>query len=433
MLWTERYAPKSLAEFAGNTDAVTKVKRWALDWERGQPGKALLLWGPSGVGKGALVSALANEMGWETVEMNASDFRTKANVERVAGASASSGSLFGSRKLIFIDDIEAVSGTSDRGAISAVMDVIKNAKNPVILTAEDFWETKLKDVRMLCTGVGLKKVNESDSAIVLDRVLAGEKKSADGGALRALATLSCGDLRSAVNDLQAISEGRTHVTEKDVSVLSGRDRGKDIRESVEGVLKAMKYEDATRLSWGLDVEPDMFVKWMEENVPREYTKAGDLARALNSLSRADIFLGRIRSRQYWGFLRYVNVLMTAGVALAKEEPYHEKVKYEFPLVIMKLSRSKFDRAKKKAIGAKIGAKCHVSAKEGAELFGPLLARIMSHPEAVPVTAEYFEFDTADVAYILGTSEKHAEELLGTAGKEKEEISAAPRKRAARKK
>ena len=47
MLWTERYAPKCLAEFAGNSDAVVQAKRWALDWERGKSAKPLLSIGSS--------------------------------------------------------------------------------------------------------------------------------------------------------------------------------------------------------------------------------------------------------------------------------------------------------------------------------------------------------------------------------------------------
>jgi len=414
MLWSEKYAPKRIDEFCGNASAVEQIKKWALDWERGKPGKPLLLWGPPGTGKRAVVSALAGTMGWEIVEMNASDLRDKESVHRIIGAASSSTSLFGARKLIFIDDVDAIAGNADRGGASAVVEVLKTSENPVIVTGRDFWNRELSNIRLHCTGVEFKKVNAHSIVSLLLRISESEKVKLQREVAERIAEASNGDIRSAINDLQAVAEGKESVGIEDLSVLSERDREKSIWDAVKTLMKTTRYDEATQAMWGLDVEPDMFIKWVEENVPAEYTERKDLARAFDALSRADIFAGRIHSRQYWGFLRYFNVLVTAGVALAKDRPYAKFVKYSFPAVLKKLSSSKTERARIKAVGMKIGARCHASSSEAVELFLPLIKILMEKENCahVPAIAAYFGFDAADVAFILGKSETQAEKLLG---------------------
>jgi len=429
MLWNIKYAPKALGEFCGNAPAVEQVKRWALDWERGKPGKPLLIWGQPGTGKGALVFALATVMGWEVVEMNASDFRDRANVERVIGAASSSASLFGARKMIFVDDADALAGNADRGGGGAVLEVLKGARNPVILTAGNFWDRGISNLRQHCEGVEFKKINAPSIAAVLGKILEAEGIKAPHEVVAQVADKSNGDIRSAVNDLQAVAEGRKEISVEDLGVLSERNRERSVWDAVRTLMKTTSYDEAVKVTWNLDVEQDIFAKWVEENVPAEYQGA-DLARAFEALSRADIFAGRIHTRQYWGFMRYINVLLTAGVALAKERPYAKFVKYNFPGILKKLSASKIERAKIKAIGFKIGAKCHASSSEAAELFIPLVKVLMeADEERAPEIADYFELDVADVAFILEKSEAQVEKLLGRKAEKVEKTK--PRRRKGR--
>ena len=72
--WTEKYRPTSLSDVLGNAKAVNTLLRWARDWEHGPPAKpALILAGSPGIGKTSTALALASEMGWGVIELNASD------------------------------------------------------------------------------------------------------------------------------------------------------------------------------------------------------------------------------------------------------------------------------------------------------------------------------------------------------------------------
>ncbi|MFC6725228.1 AAA family ATPase, partial [Halobium palmae] len=68
--WTEKYRPSTLSEVRGNDSARDEFEEWARSWDDHR--KAVVLHGSPGVGKTSAAHALAADMGWETVELNAS-------------------------------------------------------------------------------------------------------------------------------------------------------------------------------------------------------------------------------------------------------------------------------------------------------------------------------------------------------------------------
>jgi len=395
MLWTDKYRPKNLEEFAGNPEAVEGIKRWAFDWERGKDGKPILIHGSPGVGKSALAYALAGSMEWPVVEMNASDFRDEESVRRIVGEASASNTLFGGRRLVLIDEVDGLQ-RSDRGGNKAILEVVKNAAQPVILTANDVWKPSLASIRTASTVIPMRKVNSRTIASILKKIASREKVEVADEVITNIANNSSGDLRSAINDLQALAEGGTG----SAAIVGQRDRERNIFESVRSVFKAKEFEEAREVMWGVD-DREMFVKWIEENVPLEYEKACDIERAFEMLSRADVFDGRIMRRQHWGFMRYSNDLATAGVALAKEEPYHKFVKYQFPRIISSLGSSRGERAARKAVGLKIGQKCHLSSRDAVGIFLPLLRAVCKESGSAQKVQEYFDFDDDEMEYVVG--------------------------------
>jgi len=395
MLWSDKYRPKTLEEFVGNPEAVEEIKRWAFDWERGKAGKPILVHGSPGVGKSALAYALAGSMKWPVVEMNASNLRNEESIRRIVGEASTSNTLFGGKKLVLIDEVDDLQ-RSDRGGNKAILEVVKNAAQPLILTANDVWKPALASMRTAAMVIQIRKVNSRTIASLLKRIADKENVEVAEDVFTNIANNSSGDLRSAINDLQALGEGGVGST----SIIGERDRERNIFDSVRSVFKANGFEEARSVMRRVD-DREIFVKWIEENIPLEYEKAGDIGRAFEMLSRADVFDGRIMRRQHWGFMRYSNDLATAGVALAKEEPYHKFVKYQFPRIISALGSSRGDRAMRKAVGLKIGQKCHLSSKDAIGIFLPLLKIMCKEEGNVQKVQGYFNFDDEEMEYVIG--------------------------------
>jgi replication factor C large subunit len=69
--WTEKYRPVSLSDVLGNDAAVKALRQWATTFGTGK--RAVILYGSPGTGKTSAALALAHDLGWDYIEMNASD------------------------------------------------------------------------------------------------------------------------------------------------------------------------------------------------------------------------------------------------------------------------------------------------------------------------------------------------------------------------
>ena len=419
MLWTEKYRPRKLDEIIGNDEAVSEVRKWALLWQSNKPQKPLLLVGPPGTGKTATAYALAEEFGWEIVEMNASDERTAHRVLRMLGGASSAASFFGTRKLILIDEVDGIHGKEDRGGVSAVLQVLRSATNPIILTANDEWAGPAAKVRGLCKVIKYKRVNYRTLANYLARILEKEGIKYDPKALLELARREGGDVRSALLDLQAIAEKKGVVDEEAVKIVGYRDRETNIFDVLRKIFKSEHVVRPFLLTATLDVEPEMFKAWVVENIPREYEDPEEIADAFHWASRADVFDGRIIRRQYWGFLAYSTELLVNGTIVAKKKVYRKFTPYSYPLWIKEQSKYKNRRAALRKLADKLCPILHVSRKVFVQEYFPLLQLIFKNERWAAHIVAAAKLDADDVSFILG--ESSGSEKVETILKEAEEI------------
>ena len=99
--WVEKYRPQKLSDLVGNSSAIKGLMEWGQSWLEDIPeSRAIVLHGKIGTGKTTSAHALAIDMGWEITELNASDQRTKVEVEKVAGTGSRMGTIEGSKRLI---------------------------------------------------------------------------------------------------------------------------------------------------------------------------------------------------------------------------------------------------------------------------------------------------------------------------------------------
>ncbi len=348
MLYTIKHAPKKIEQMIGNEEAKLAILTWAREWERNNRGKPLLLHGPSGVGKTLAAYCLANEFDWQMVETNASNLRDKESVQKLLGISSGSMSLFGGKRLILFDEVDSA---FDRGEVAELTKILKESRQPIVLTANDIWGQKFAPIRVLTTPIQFRAVNSRSVKNYLTRIASEEKIGSE--LVEQIGENAGGDLRRALIDLQS---GMISVTDKKI----------DSFKTVASILKAKSFADAKRAADESETDFDMLYWWIEENIPVEFEKPSEVAKALDYLSKADVFLGRIRRRQNFRYFKYAIALATAGVSSAKEERYSKFVKYNFPSYIKKLSSTKASRALLKDASRKIRGKLHCSLAQAIE-------------------------------------------------------------------
>lgn len=358
----KKYEPKEIKDIYGQDKAVKQINDFVSNYKK-QKKKAALIFGPVGVGKTCSVYAIANELNLEVVEVNASDFRNKEQINEKVGSATMQQSLFSKGKIILIDEIDGLSGTKDRGGIQALAKLTATSAFPIILTATNPWDNKFSGIRKKSMMVEFDPLENNDIYDVLKNICEKEKIKYKEDVLKQLARMSAGDLRGAVNDLQLLTQDKKKLRKEELDELSERNKEESI---INALLKIFKTKDAKiAINAFENVNEDFNQRflWIDENLPKEYENPEDLARAYNAMSRADVFNGRIKRWQHWRFLVYINALLTAGIAVSKDEKYKKFVQYKPTGRILKLWWAKQKSFKKKAIAAKIAEKTHSSSKE----------------------------------------------------------------------
>ena len=378
MQWVEKYKPKSLKEVVGQQEINKKVLNWYNKWGLGA--KALLLYGNTGIGKTAIVHALAAELDYEILELNASDFRNKEQIKNIIGGSSKQASLFKKGKIVLIDEVDGISGKEDYGGMAEVIKCIKESSHRIILTANDPWNSKFSNLRRTCELIQLNELNELIILNVLKKICNDEKIKFNEIALKNLAEISKGDLRAAINDLQSISESKKQIDERDLEFLGDREKKESIFIALKLIFKDKKLDVILNALNNTDLDLDECFLWLDENLPLEY-KGEELEKAYDVLAKADVFRGRIRRQQHYRFLIYQNVLMTAGIALSKRYPNKSFINYKRTQRILKLWIANQKYAKRKAIAEKIAKLTHTSTKKAIKDTLPYFKIIFSNRKA----------------------------------------------------
>lgn len=398
MNWVEKYRPKTLDEVAGNKVAKEELKRWMEDFISGKERKPVLLAGPPGCGKTTMAKALGRDYNFDVIELNASDRRSAEVIRSIVGSASGSKSIFGRRILIVLDEVDGISGSSDKGGLKEILKIVKVAKNPLILTANDIYKPSLKPLRESCKVINLKPIPSTVILSVLKKIARNEGLDIDEDTLRVIARHAEGDLRAAINDLESLALGGS-LSLEDAKKLDSRNVEKTIFDTIRMILKTTHYNIALLALWDFKEDLETLEEWLAENIPREYKKMNEVATAYDYLSKADLFLGRANRRQNYSFWRYASSLMTAGVALAKEEKYRGFTPYVRPKVFNKLLQVKSEREILKKILSKISEKTHVSIKRAREDLHYLSTILKENSKLGAKIVDFYEFTEDEVEYL----------------------------------
>ena len=360
VLFTTKYAPRNESQIFGQQKAVSILKDFIINYKE-QKKKAILLYGPIGNGKTSSVYALAEELDYDVLEINSSDLRNQENMRSFLNSALGQQSLFFRPKIILIDEIDNISGVKDRGAVPALVKAIERSTFPVVLTANDIGNSKLKPLKKACQLVEFHKLEYRTIAHTLKWVCEQEGIDFEDKAITALARQVEGDLRGALIDLQGCSISKKFLYE-DVMNLSDRKRTETILHALTLIFKSTTVENALPALNDVDVDLNQVFLWIDENLPKEYLDAKSLSQAYDHLARADVFNGRIRRRQHWRFLVYINHLLTAGISSAKEQKNSNFVAYRQTMRLLRIWQAKIKNAKKKEIAKKLALATHTSHK-----------------------------------------------------------------------
>ncbi|KAI8146567.1 P-loop containing nucleoside triphosphate hydrolase protein [Fennellomyces sp. T-0311] len=234
--WVEKYRPKSLTDIVSQKDVTTTVEKFI---ESGQV-PHLLFYGPPGTGKTSTILACARQLYKEhfrsmTLELNASDDRGIDVVREQIKNFASTRTIFKKGfKLIILDEADAMTSQAQSALRRVIEKYTKNVRFCIIC---NYVSKIIPAIQSRCTRFRFAPLGASQVKDRLETVVRAENVKMTDGGERALLRLCKGDMRRALNILQACHSGYERVDESSVYICTGHPHPQVIENVVNWLWK----------------------------------------------------------------------------------------------------------------------------------------------------------------------------------------------------
>ena len=234
LTWPDKYKPKSFGEMIGVSDQNSSAKKllaWLLD-KNAKKSRAVLISGPSGIGKTLCAQLACKEAGYSLVEFNASNSRSSklfkqvlsecttsrllssflscCNQQAIAGHRARNG-----QHCILMDEVDGMDGCADRGSMADLISAIKHTKIPIICICNEL-SPKLKSLKNHCLDLRFVKPRLDQARVWLTRVCSNERVQISRQMMDQVIVSSNHDMRQCLTNLSVWSSNNKVLTRLDI-------------------------------------------------------------------------------------------------------------------------------------------------------------------------------------------------------------------------
>ncbi len=338
-MWVEKYRVREFDSFFGNEKSRLLVINWLKKWIKGT--KPLLIIGPPGTGKTSFVKSLAKLLDLDLIELNASDLRNKINLETIINPILINNSIFGKRMLLFLDEVDGISGRDDYGGMPFLSNILKNADVPIIM-ASNSKSNKMKDIIKNSKLVEFRPLSSFASYMLLQNVMRLERKHLESSEQFKIISQSRGDARTLLNTLQAKLEGEVNSDGNTGTELSIEEcinkffTLTDISQAKQLLITSSIRYSTPKYGFTSEERSKDFLNALYTSIvsSERNIQSDDLANMLDKLSEIDLFVNRIYEKRNWSLLRYANDLFLHKLFRISRDNAIEYNQYSVPFSSM---------------------------------------------------------------------------------------------------
>jgi DNA polymerase III delta prime subunit len=226
--FVDKYKPTSFIDLLSDDAVNRKMLGWLKEWKSnashpssgttilpftdpasmvGQNKKVLLLGGQPGVGKSALIDVCCRHFKYQVVESNASEERGRSCMQKLISDVCGNRSVLDSTKpqILVIEEVDG----DECYAADVIVDILnkhpESIKRPIICVCTDVYKKNLKSLREVSTVISLAPPKPLRLAEKLKAIMNAENIKMESLAIDKVISLCDGDIRSCLNQLQALS------------------------------------------------------------------------------------------------------------------------------------------------------------------------------------------------------------------------------------
>ncbi|OQD58104.1 replication factor C, small subunit [Methanobrevibacter arboriphilus JCM 13429 = DSM 1125] len=232
--WVEKYRPQTLEDVVGQKHIIERLKNYVN--EEGMPN--LMFTGPAGVGKTttalALVKSILGEY-WRQnfLELNASDARgietVRTNIKNFCRLKPV-GAPF---RIIFLDEVDNMTKDAQH-ALRREMEMY--TKTASFILSCNYSSKIIDPIQSRCAIFRFAPIKGQDVADRLEYIANQENLDYELNSIETIVYFAEGDLRKAINLLQAAASGEGTITEDRIYDVVSKARPKDISDMVTKAL-----------------------------------------------------------------------------------------------------------------------------------------------------------------------------------------------------
>ncbi|XP_004477112.1 replication factor C subunit 5 [Dasypus novemcinctus] len=234
--WVEKYRPQTLNDLISHQDILSTIQKFISEDRLPH----LLLYGPPGTGKTSTILACAKqlykdkEFGSMVLELNASDDRGIDIVRGPILSFASTRTIFKKGfKLVILDEADAMTQDAQNALRRVIEKFTENTRFCLIC---NYLSKIIPALQSRCTRFRFGPLTPELMVPRLEHVVEEEKVDISEDGMKALVTLSSGDMRRALNILQSTNMAFGKVTEETVYTCTGHPLKSDIANILDWML-----------------------------------------------------------------------------------------------------------------------------------------------------------------------------------------------------
>ncbi|XP_026845381.1 replication factor C subunit 1 [Drosophila persimilis] len=345
MAWVDKHKPTNIKEIVGQAGAasnVTKLMNWLSKWYVSHDGKkkaqrpnpwaknddgsfykAALLSGPPGIGKTTTATLVVKELGFDAVEFNASDTRSKRLLKDEVSTLLGNKSLYGyvngqsqavsKKHVLIMDEVDGMAGNEDRGGMQELIALIKDSSVPIICMCNDRNHPKIRSLVNYCFDLRFQRPRLEQIKGKIMSICFKEKVKISPAKVEEIIAATNNDIRQSINHISLMSAGEDIPTQSQAKVEL-KTASKDLKLGPwEVVRKVFTAEEHKRMSFADKCDlffhdyslAPLFVQQNYLQVTPQGNKKdiqGKVAATADALSIGDMIDKRIRANSAWSLL-----------------------------------------------------------------------------------------------------------------------------------